>query len=97
MLDGLSLAAGFRHNMPSGEGDTTVWNVSANLDINNSLYARGQVGTSFRLPDAYELFVADGCCEQGNPNLKGEESFNIEAGLGGHGGHAELGSDGLPA
>lgn len=83
VLDGLSLAAGFRHNMPSGEGDTTVWNVSANLDINSSLYARGQVGTSFRLPDAYELFVADGCCEQGNPNLKGEESFNIEAGLGG--------------
>ena len=35
------------------------------------------------MPDAYELFVSDGCCEQGNPNLKGEESFNIEAGLGG--------------
>lgn len=88
VLNGLSVAAGFRHNMPSGEGDTTVWNVSANLDINDALYVRGQVGTSFRLPDAYELFVADGCCEQGNPNLKGEESRNIEAGIGGRAGNA---------
>lgn len=83
VLDGLRLAAGVRHNIPSGEGETTVWNVSGDLDINDYFYARGQVGTSFRLPDAYELFVADPCCEQGNPNLKGEESFNVEAGFGG--------------
>lgn len=83
VLNGLTLAAGVRHNMPSGEGDATVWNVSGNLQINDAFYARGQVGTSFRLPDAYELFVKDGCCEQGNPNLKGEESQNIEAGFGG--------------
>jgi vitamin B12 transporter len=85
VLDGLTLAAGVRHNMPSGEGDATVWNVSGNLQINDYFYTRGQVGTSFRLPDAYELFVKDGCCEQGNPNLKGEESFNIEAAIGGRG------------
>lgn len=83
VMKGLTLAAGVRHNIPSGEGETTVWNVSGNLQISDYFYARGQVGTSFRLPDAYELFVDDGCCEQGNPNLKGEESFNIEAAIGG--------------
>ncbi|MFT3725823.1 MAG: TonB-dependent receptor [Hyphomonadaceae bacterium] len=88
VLKGLTLAAGVRHNMPSGEGDTTVWNVSGNLQINDYFYARGQVGTSFRLPDAYELFVKDGCCEQGNPNLKGEKSFNIEAAIGGRAANA---------
>lgn len=85
VLDGLKLAAGVRYNKPSGEGNTTVWNASGDLAINDYFYVRGQVGTSFRLPDAYELFVADPCCEQGNPNLKGEESFNVEAGFGGRG------------
>jgi vitamin B12 transporter len=84
-MQGLRLAAGARANFPSGEGGTNVWNLSADLDISDYFYARGQAGTSFRLPDAYELFVNDPCCEQGNPNLEGEESFNIEAGFGGHG------------
>jgi vitamin B12 transporter len=83
VLQGLRVAAGARANFPSGEGKTNVWNVSADLDITDYFYARGQVGTSFRLPDAYELFVADPCCEQGNPNLEGEESFNTELGFGG--------------
>jgi vitamin B12 transporter len=83
VLNGLKLAAGVRHNKPSGDGETTVWNVSADLDINDYFYARGQAGTGFRLPDAYELFVVDPCCEQGNPNLKGEESTNFEAAFGG--------------
>jgi vitamin B12 transporter len=88
LLDGLTLTAGVRHNMPSGEGDATVWNVSGNLQVNSHFYARGQIGASFRLPDAYELFVNDGCCEQGNPDLKGEESFNIEGAVGGRTGAA---------
>lgn len=83
VLNGLKLAAGARYNKPSGEGDTTVWNASGDLAINDYFYARGQVGTAFRLPDAYELFVVDPCCEQGNPNLKGEESTNYEAAIGG--------------
>jgi vitamin B12 transporter len=85
VLSGLRIAAGGRANFPSGDGKTSVWNVSADLDIDDYFYTRGQVGTSFRLPDAYELFVADPCCEQGNANLEGEESFNVEAGFGGHG------------
>jgi vitamin B12 transporter len=85
VLSGLKLAAGVRYNKPSGDGDTTVWNVSGDLAINDYLYVRGQVGTAFRLPDAYELYVVDPCCEQGNANLKGEESTNFEAAVGGHG------------
>ncbi len=78
----LSLAAGVRHNMPSDGQAKTVWNVSGRLGVSDRAYIRGQVGTSFRLPDAYELYVVDPCCEQGNPNLIGEESFNTELGVG---------------
>jgi outer membrane cobalamin receptor len=78
----LSLAAGVRHNMPSDGQDKTVWNVSGRLGLGMRAYLRGQVGTSFRLPDAYELYVIDPCCETGNPNLKPEESFNAEAAIG---------------
>jgi len=78
----LSLAAGVRHNMPSDGQDKTVWNVSGRLGLAGGLYLRGQVGTSFRLPDAYELYVIDPCCETGNPNLVAEDSFNSELGVG---------------
>lgn len=76
------LSAGVRHNMPSAGQKSTVWNFSGKVDVTDGLYARGLVGTSFRLPDAYELYVIDPCCEQGNPNLIAEESFNTEFGIG---------------
>ncbi len=79
---GLSLAAGIRHNMPSDGEEKTIWNVSGRYELDNSWFARGQVGTSFRLPTAYELYVIDPCCETGNPNLVGEDSFNTEFGVG---------------
>jgi vitamin B12 transporter len=78
----LSLAAGLRHNMPSDGQEKTVWNVSGRFGADRGVYARGQVGTSFRLPTAYELYVIDPCCERGNPNLVAEQSFNVEGGLG---------------
>lgn len=78
----LSLAAGVRHNMPSDGQAKTVWNLSGRLGVGERAYVRGQIGTSFRLPDAYELYVIDPCCERGNPNLIGEESFNTEFGIG---------------
>ena len=79
---GLNLAAGVRHNMPSDGRAKTVWNVSGRYSMDNGVYLRGQVGTSFRLPDAYELYVIDPCCERGNPNLVAETSFNTEFGAG---------------
>src|SRR5690606_12281411 len=78
----LSLSAGLRHNMPSDGEEKTVWNVSGRLGAGDGFYARGQVGTAFRLPTAYELYVIDPCCETGNPNLVGEQSFNVEGGIG---------------
>jgi outer membrane cobalamin receptor len=81
-LGAARLSAGIRHNMPSDGQSSTVWNVSGKIDATDEIYVRGQVGTSFRLPDAYELYVVDPCCEQGNPNLVAEESFNTEFGIG---------------
>ena len=42
------------------------------------------IGTAFRLPDEWQLFGNDPCCTQGNPGLEGENSFNVNIGLGGH-------------
>jgi vitamin B12 transporter len=78
----LSLAAGLRHNMPSDGEKKTVWNVSGRFGEGEGAYVRGQVGTSFRLPTAYELYVIDPCCERGNPDLVGEQSLNVEGGVG---------------
>jgi vitamin B12 transporter len=81
-MGGVKLAAGIRHNMPSDGQNKTVWNVGGRAEAGGGWYVRGSVGTSFRLPDAYELYVIDPCCETGNPNLVGEGSFNMEAGVG---------------
>ena len=78
----LSLAAGVRHNMPSDGQKKTVWNVSGRYGAAEGAYVRGQVGTAFRLPSASELYTIDPCCEQGNPNLVAEQSFNVEGGVG---------------
>jgi outer membrane cobalamin receptor len=76
------VAFGVRYNTTSGNADGTVWNLSGRHALTDRLYLRGQVGTSFRLPDAEELYLRD-CCEVGNPNLESEESRNFEIGLGG--------------
>lgn len=81
-LENSSLAFGVRYNTTSGTFDGTVWNFSGRHDFNDSFYLRGQIGTSFRLPDAEELYLRD-CCEVGNPNLEPEESENVEVGIGG--------------
>ena len=77
------VAVGVRHNRPSGEGDITVWNVSGRHQITDHLYARGSIGTSFRFPDAWQLYGNDPCCTLGNPDLEGEESQNYNLALGG--------------
>jgi outer membrane cobalamin receptor len=47
------------------------------------MFARTTVGTSFRYPDAYELFAIDPFCCFGNPNLKPESSTNFNGSFGG--------------
>src|SRR5262249_1761042 len=81
-LENTSLAFGVRYNTTSGTFDGTVWNLSGQHDFSDRLYLRGQIGTSFRLPDAEELYLRD-CCEVGNPNLEPEESENLEVAIGG--------------
>jgi vitamin B12 transporter len=70
-----------------------VWNATGRWDVTSKLFLRANLGTAFRLPDAYELFVVDPCCEQGNPDLKPERSKYLNASLGGHGGAVDRGMD----
>jgi len=90
LFENTNIALGARYNTTSGNADATVWTLSGQHDLNDRLYIRGQIGTSFRLPDAEELWLQD-CCEVGNPNLKAEESENYELAIGGN---ADL-ADGL--
>ena len=86
LLANTRIALGFRHNSPSGEGAVTVGNLSLHHDFGESLYLRGSAGTSFRLPDAWQLYGNDPCCTLGNPDLEGEKSRNVNIGIGGRGG-----------
>ncbi|HEX4508269.1 MAG TPA: TonB-dependent receptor [Alphaproteobacteria bacterium] len=78
-----TIAAGFRYNDPSAGPSKTVWDVSGRYDLTGDLFVRGLVGTAFRLPTAEELFANDPFDERGNPDLKPEESFNVNASIGG--------------
>jgi len=77
-------AVGARLNSRSDASNATVWNITGKHNFNGTgFYLRGNIGTSFRLPDAWQLFGNDPCCTQGNPALEAEESFNINLGIGG--------------
>ena len=77
------LAFGVRDNKPSVGQSQSVWNLSGQYDVSQQFFVRAAVGTSFRLPDAYELFAIDPFCCVGNPNLKPESSDNLNASIGG--------------
>jgi outer membrane cobalamin receptor len=79
----VTLSAGARYNAPSASENHAVSNVTGRYDFAKSLFARATVGTSFRYPDAYELFAVDPTCCFGNPNLKPESSTNVNASIGG--------------
>jgi outer membrane cobalamin receptor len=83
LFDKARLAFGARRNMPSVSSAETVWNASGQYDFTPRLFARATVGTSFRLPDAYELFAVDQSCCLGNPNLRPEASENYNVSVGG--------------
>jgi outer membrane cobalamin receptor len=85
------LSLGARYNKPSKGQSSTVWSATGAWDIAPNLFARTSFGTGFRLPDAYELFVIDPCCEQGNPNLKPERSKYLNVSVGGRSGTTDQG------
>ncbi len=80
----LRLSLGARHNDPSNGASSTVWNATGRWDASSDIFVRASLGTGFKLPDAYQLFVIDPCCEVGNPDLKPERSKFVNASVGGH-------------
>ncbi len=83
LLKNVILTAGVRYNAPSTSESHTAWNVSGQYDFGRTVFARATAGTSFRYPDAYELFAIDPTCCFGNPNLKPESSANVNGSIGG--------------
>jgi vitamin B12 transporter len=95
LLENTTFALGVRNNQASNMDDSTVWNLTGKHAFSESLYFQGNVGTSFRLPDAEALFVneyydedSDGVPDGGfftigNPNLEPEKSENINLAIGG--------------
>lgn len=94
LFENTSFAVGLRNNQASNMDDSTVWNITGKHYLNESLYIQGNIGTSFRLPDAEALFVNeyyddnnDGIPDDyftiGNPELEPEKSENINLAIGG--------------
>lgn len=79
-MPNLKTSLGGRYNQTGGN-DKFVWNASAYSPLFGPAYGRASVGTNFRLANAYELYVKEHD-EMGNPDLKPEESTNIELALG---------------
>jgi vitamin B12 transporter len=97
LLPGTMIAVGVRRNEPSESVSSNVWNLSARHEFTPNLYVQTNIGTSFRLPDAEQLFlneiydedndgVPDFFFSMGNPNLKPEKSRNINLSVGGSAG-----------
>ncbi len=74
-------AVGGRYNKTGGS-EKTIWNVSVRSPLVADVSLRGMVGTSFGLPTAENLYL-DEESMRGNPNLKPEESLNVDVGIDG--------------
>jgi outer membrane cobalamin receptor len=83
LIPNAHLAAGVRYNIPSVGESALVWNTSGQYDFSSSLFVKANVGTTFRLATAEELFANDPEDERGNPNLKPETSTNATVSVGG--------------
>lgn len=75
-------AAGVRYN-DAGGATATVWSASGVFRFTDRLYVEGTLGTSFLLPDAYQLYGIEPDDTRGNPDLEPEESFNLNLAVGG--------------
>mgnify|MGYP000264008862 CR=1 FL=1 len=78
--DPARFTAGVRYNDTAGS-DSTVWSLSGTWEFNPSLFASASVGTSFLLPDIYQLYAVDPYDTHGNPNLKPEKSKTFTVGF----------------
>lgn len=74
--------AGVRYN-DTGGTDATVWSVSGTWEFNPALFISSSIGTSFLLPDIYQLYAIDPFDTRGNPDLQPEESMNYNLSVGG--------------
>ena len=94
LFDNTMIALGVRNNRPSKSDSSTVWNITGKHDFNNHWYVQANIGTSFRLPTAEDLFLNEiydanndgvpdgGYFAIGNPELEAEESKNINISVG---------------
>lgn len=95
LFEDTAVAFGVRHNQASNVGSSSVWNLSGQHDFSENFFLRASLGTSFRLPDAEMLFLNEyydddidgvpdgGWFAVGNPDLKPEQSRNVNVGAGG--------------
>lgn len=84
-FENLSAAGGVRYNRATGGKDATVWNLSSRYTLTDTVYLQGVIGTAFLLPSAEQLYYLG---EEfgdyaGNPDLKPEESRNLNLSIGG--------------
>ncbi|MBI1340465.1 TonB-dependent receptor plug domain-containing protein [bacterium] len=77
-----AFALGVRYNETGGTSKT-VWNASGRYDFTGWLYGQANVGTSFLLPTAEQLYAVDPFSTLGRADLEAEESENLNVSLGG--------------
>ncbi|WP_177420896.1 TonB-dependent receptor domain-containing protein [endosymbiont of Lamellibrachia barhami] len=76
-----SLTAGARRDDNEAFGGHTTGNVAVGYDLTASIRTTAAFGTGFKAPDFSQLYWPFSFGFQGNPDLKPEESKNIELGL----------------
>jgi outer membrane cobalamin receptor len=82
LIKNAAFAAGVRYN-ETGGSKVTVWNASGRYAFTPEFYVEGNVGTSFLLPTAEQLYAIDPFDPLGNPNLEAEESESANISIGG--------------
>ncbi len=76
------LALSGRYTLTSEDAKSFVWDASLKTPITGPTYIRGSIRTDFTLPTMGQTSMRlDGYV--GNPDLEPEESFDIQAGIGG--------------
>ncbi len=82
LIKNATFAVGVRYNETSG-AKKTIWNASGRYDFMPGLHAQANIGTSFLLPTAEQLYAVDPFSTIGNADLEPEEAENLNVGLGG--------------